>query len=43
MQGPNYLFVFLKKKLSNMEKHVSAVRIFKKGPSVFLVKNDITN
>jgi hypothetical protein len=32
MRGPNYLFVFLKKKLSNIEKHVSNVRIYKKGP-----------
>jgi hypothetical protein len=27
----NYLFVFLKKKLSNMENHILDVRILRKG------------
>jgi hypothetical protein len=40
-----YLFVFLKKKLSNMEKHIPNVRIYKRGPSVFwaiFYKSDLT-
>jgi hypothetical protein len=32
MLGRNYLFVFLEKKLSNTGKHVSDVRIYKRGP-----------
>jgi hypothetical protein len=34
MNGPNYLFVFLKKKLYNVEKRVSDVGIYGRGPSV---------
>jgi FAD/FMN-containing dehydrogenase len=40
MLGSNYLFVFLKKKLSNIEKHVSSVRIYRKeAPQYFSIKN----
>jgi hypothetical protein len=39
MRGANYLFVFLKKKISNKGKYVSNVRIYEKRAPQYFYEN----